>query len=112
MLAYWGGLTADQIAHRSDVPLGTAKSRIRLGLAKLRERVRVRWRRRPGRRPARVGGAHTGAVPGTVATHRTRLFDNLDRPSRPRRTMRRRTGDPCRGAPIAPAGANRRLMPP
>ena len=37
VLAYWGGLTADQIARRSQVPLGTAKSRIRLGLAKLRE---------------------------------------------------------------------------
>jgi RNA polymerase sigma-70 factor (ECF subfamily) len=37
VLAYWGGLTADQIAKRSDVPLGTAKSRIRLGLTKLRE---------------------------------------------------------------------------
>jgi len=37
VLAYWGGLTADEIAKRSDVPLGTAKSRIRLGLAKLRE---------------------------------------------------------------------------
>jgi RNA polymerase sigma-70 factor, ECF subfamily len=36
VLAYWGGLTADQIAQRSNVPLGTAKSRIRLGLAKLR----------------------------------------------------------------------------
>jgi RNA polymerase sigma-70 factor (ECF subfamily) len=37
VLAYWGGLTADQIAQRADVPLGTAKSRIRLGLAKLRD---------------------------------------------------------------------------
>jgi RNA polymerase sigma-70 factor (ECF subfamily) len=37
VLAYWGGLTADQIARRSRVPLGTAKSRIRLGLARLRE---------------------------------------------------------------------------
>lgn len=36
VLAYWGGLTADQIAERADVPLGTAKSRIRLGLARLR----------------------------------------------------------------------------
>ena len=36
VLAYWGGLTADEIARRSNVPLGTAKSRIRLGLAKLR----------------------------------------------------------------------------
>jgi RNA polymerase sigma-70 factor (ECF subfamily) len=39
VLAYWGGLTADQIAKRSNVPLGTAKSRIRLGLAKLRSEV-------------------------------------------------------------------------
>ena len=37
VLAYWGGMTADEIANRSHVPLGTAKSRIRLGLAKLRE---------------------------------------------------------------------------
>ena len=36
VLAYWGGLTADEIARRIEVPLGTAKSRIRLGLAKLR----------------------------------------------------------------------------
>jgi RNA polymerase sigma-70 factor (ECF subfamily) len=36
VLAYWGGLTADEIARRSNVPLGTAKSRVRLGLARLR----------------------------------------------------------------------------
>jgi RNA polymerase sigma-70 factor (ECF subfamily) len=36
VLAYWGGLTADEIARRAEIPLGTAKSRIRLGLAKLR----------------------------------------------------------------------------
>ena len=41
VLAYWGGMTADEIARRADVPLGTAKSRIRLGLAKLREDLRV-----------------------------------------------------------------------
>ena len=35
-MAYWGGLTADEIARRIEVPLGTAKSRIRLGLEKLR----------------------------------------------------------------------------
>jgi RNA polymerase sigma-70 factor (ECF subfamily) len=35
VLAYWGGLTAEQVARRARVPLGTAKSRIRLGLAKL-----------------------------------------------------------------------------
>jgi RNA polymerase sigma-70 factor (ECF subfamily) len=37
VLAYWGGLTADEVARRSSVPLGTAKSRIRLGLSKLRD---------------------------------------------------------------------------
>ncbi len=37
VLAHYGGLTADEIATRSEVPLGTAKSRIRLGLTKLRE---------------------------------------------------------------------------
>ena len=41
VLAYWGGLTADQIARRAQVPLGTAKSRIRLGLARLREEFPV-----------------------------------------------------------------------
>jgi RNA polymerase sigma-70 factor (ECF subfamily) len=41
VLAYWGGLTADQIAQRSHVPLGTAKSRIRLGLARLRDEFAV-----------------------------------------------------------------------
>jgi RNA polymerase sigma-70 factor (ECF subfamily) len=40
VLAYWGGLTADQIATRAGVPLGTAKSRIRLGLARLRAELR------------------------------------------------------------------------
>jgi RNA polymerase sigma-70 factor (ECF subfamily) len=39
VLAYWGGLTAEQVARRSGVPLGTAKSRIRLGITKLREQV-------------------------------------------------------------------------
>ena len=37
VLAYWGGLTADEIARREHVPLGTAKSRIRLGMQKLRQ---------------------------------------------------------------------------
>ncbi len=37
VLAYWGGLTAEEVARRASVPLGTAKSRIRLGLTKLRD---------------------------------------------------------------------------
>ena len=37
VLAYWGGLTAEEVARRAAVPLGTAKSRIRLGLTKLRD---------------------------------------------------------------------------
>ena len=37
VLAYWGGLTANKIADQKHVPLGTAKSRIRLGLARLRQ---------------------------------------------------------------------------
>jgi RNA polymerase sigma-70 factor (ECF subfamily) len=41
VLAYWGGLTAEQIARRAHVPLGTAKSRIRLGLARLRDEFAV-----------------------------------------------------------------------
>ncbi len=36
VLAYWGGLTAEEISQRIDAPLGTVKSRLRLGLAKLR----------------------------------------------------------------------------
>jgi RNA polymerase sigma-70 factor, ECF subfamily len=39
VLAYWGGLTADEIAARSGVPLGTAKSRVRLGLRRMRDEL-------------------------------------------------------------------------
>jgi RNA polymerase sigma-70 factor (ECF subfamily) len=39
VMAYWGGLTAEEIAASSGVPVGTIKSRIRLGLMKLRDRT-------------------------------------------------------------------------
>ena len=37
VMAYWGGMTAGQIAERTQAPLGTIKSRIRLGLLRLRD---------------------------------------------------------------------------
>ena len=37
LLAFCGGLTAREIAARAGLPLGTAKSRIRLGLARARD---------------------------------------------------------------------------
>jgi RNA polymerase sigma-70 factor, ECF subfamily len=39
VLAYWGGLTAAEIAARSGVPIGTAKSRVRLGLQRMRAQL-------------------------------------------------------------------------
>ena len=59
VLAYWGGLTADEIARRCNVPLGTAKSRIRLGLAKLRREFEAQPR--AGRSPP--SGSLRRAVP-------------------------------------------------
>jgi RNA polymerase sigma-70 factor (ECF subfamily) len=38
-LAFFGGLTQDQIAARIQAPLGTVKARIRRGLLKLRDRL-------------------------------------------------------------------------
>ena len=39
VLAYWGGMTAEQIARREHIPLGTAKSRVRLGLQRMRAQL-------------------------------------------------------------------------
>ena len=42
LLAYGRGLTAQEIARATDIPLGTAKSRVRLGLRKAREVLHAR----------------------------------------------------------------------
>lgn len=42
-LAYFGGLSHVEIAHAIDVPIGTVKSRLRLGLAKLRDQVDIAY---------------------------------------------------------------------
>jgi RNA polymerase sigma-70 factor (ECF subfamily) len=39
LLAYWGGLSAREVAAAAGVPFGTARSRMRLGLEKLRADV-------------------------------------------------------------------------
>ena len=36
VLAYWGGMTGREVASEAGVPFGTARSRIRLGIEKLR----------------------------------------------------------------------------
>ncbi|MCM3746631.1 sigma-70 family RNA polymerase sigma factor [Paenibacillus pasadenensis] len=41
---YYGGFTQQEISDRHDIPLGTVKSRIRLGLRQLRKRLGDSWR--------------------------------------------------------------------
>ena len=40
-LAFWSGLSQTEIAERTGTPLGTVKSRVRLGMAKLRDRLKL-----------------------------------------------------------------------
>jgi RNA polymerase sigma-70 factor (ECF subfamily) len=44
-LAFWSGLSQSEIAERTGTPLGTVKSRVRLGMSKLRERLRLEGER-------------------------------------------------------------------
>ncbi len=46
-LAYFDGLTHQEISERTGAPLGTVKTRVRLGLMKLRDRIRPYVERSP-----------------------------------------------------------------
>jgi RNA polymerase sigma-70 factor (ECF subfamily) len=88
LLAYGRGLTAQEIARAAQVPLGTAKSRVRLGLEKAREGLaappdrparpehpsRGRAHRRVDGDPPKVGDATTSLIPsaGRAGTDATR----------------------------------------
>jgi RNA polymerase sigma-70 factor (ECF subfamily) len=43
VLAYFYGMTALEISEAESIPLGTAKTRIRAGLTKLRETMTTEW---------------------------------------------------------------------
>lgn len=66
-LAYFGGMTHHEIAAWADVPLGTIKSRIRLGVEKLRHEAGQETR--PGR--TELPGAVPAPAPAAVAELRS-----------------------------------------
>jgi RNA polymerase sigma-70 factor (ECF subfamily) len=53
-LAYFSGMSQSDIAHQRNMPLGTVKSRMRLGLRKLSESLRSEWPH--GESASRIGG--------------------------------------------------------
>jgi RNA polymerase sigma-70 factor (ECF subfamily) len=61
-LAYFGGLTQHDIAARTGAPLGTVKSRVRLGLAALRTEIEALDRASLGHRGAT--GRGSAPMPG------------------------------------------------
>lgn len=50
-LTYWGGLTTGEIARRCEIPPGTARSRLRLGRAKLGQQLQASEDGAPPQRP-------------------------------------------------------------
>jgi RNA polymerase sigma-70 factor (ECF subfamily) len=105
VLAYWGGLTRTRSRSASHVPLGTAKSRIRLGLARLRDECGESSASPPGRVSAASGAggpalivAHDQPVFGLMCAHRH------THKVRTSASPRHNVGPPNRGARCAPGG--------
>jgi RNA polymerase sigma-70 factor (ECF subfamily) len=67
VLAYWGAMTSGEIASRTNVPVGTAKSRLRLALARLRGELEAPGRcdalARDRSRPPRGGSGSNDEIP-------------------------------------------------
>ncbi len=66
LLAYFSGLSHSQIAEHLETPLGTVKTRIQLGLNKLRRKLRGRHHRAPGRQPPADGCHGPGGTLGLL----------------------------------------------
>jgi RNA polymerase sigma-70 factor (ECF subfamily) len=67
VLAYWGAMTSGEIALRTNVPVGTAKSRLRLALARLRGELEAPRRcdalAQERSRPPRGGSGRNDEIP-------------------------------------------------